>query len=558
MAYYEKYLKYKNKYNELKNQIGGGDSSFFQMEYQEKIDRLIELENKYKNEEFEILCVSLGFKQHMGECWNDTIQMFFCFQDGIKEIVQRKFNFLSIDEIFEISELRGRKKFLPKIFQIEELYNDMKIKLKKYLLIMKNRFNIYYKRQLENRVYLFAPETPRLGINAAKEGLVCVDSEFVEDESESQVFGGNIYAQTEIQLSILLSYVLLDENDIIFNVKNLNNNIINEADINESIASFNSIETHNLNHATLFYKCNGRNLYFDNNQLLQEEFNYKIFLNKRNETILNSSPGVDKYKFVNLFIHYVGKSELYFYTNIIDNQHYYRIFTSFKLTSVGIKFDKNDLDRLSSLCLIKYNTFNKIDNEIKFNNLLLFEVNYLKKNIKYKDIIIKNIEEYLKYTKTSIDAFILSIIENYDEIIYKFIENGIDINSKIIFNETPLMIACEKNNLRLVERLIDRGAVLENKTLIGKTALFYAIHKNNLSIVNFLISRGANLNVINEYGTTPLILAIRNNSKDIVYELINNGANVNLTGKFKPLEVAKAQSIVNEDIIKKLIDNGAI
>jgi hypothetical protein len=34
------------------------------------------------------VCDSEGFYQHLGECWNDTIQMIFLFSDGIKEIIQ--------------------------------------------------------------------------------------------------------------------------------------------------------------------------------------------------------------------------------------------------------------------------------------------------------------------------------------------------------------------------------------------------------------------------------------------------------------------------------------
>lgn len=34
------------------------------------------------------ICVSLGFEQHYGECWNDSLSMILLFADGYKEIIQ--------------------------------------------------------------------------------------------------------------------------------------------------------------------------------------------------------------------------------------------------------------------------------------------------------------------------------------------------------------------------------------------------------------------------------------------------------------------------------------
>lgn len=34
------------------------------------------------------ICVKLGFEQHFGECWNDSLSMFLLFADGYKEITQ--------------------------------------------------------------------------------------------------------------------------------------------------------------------------------------------------------------------------------------------------------------------------------------------------------------------------------------------------------------------------------------------------------------------------------------------------------------------------------------
>ena len=75
--YQNKYLKYKSKYLQLKNKINlrGGT----------KYDDLVtKLSTK------SALCSHTSFRQHKGECWNDSIQMLMCFSDEIKEQVQTK------------------------------------------------------------------------------------------------------------------------------------------------------------------------------------------------------------------------------------------------------------------------------------------------------------------------------------------------------------------------------------------------------------------------------------------------------------------------------------
>jgi hypothetical protein len=191
--------------------------------------------------------------------------MFFCFQDGIKEIVQRKLMFLTIDEIVELAELRGRKQYLPKIYEDDKKYNEMKIKLKKYLQTLQSRFKIYYKREV-GKDESGTPETPRLGINAAIEGLDCIIPEYIFDE---EIHGGGSYT-FQIIIFNLLQFVLLDENDLIIYKINVNANL--EEYIN-SIGCLCSSETNGLGHMTLFYKCNDIDLYFDDNLPSRVKFN---------------------------------------------------------------------------------------------------------------------------------------------------------------------------------------------------------------------------------------------------------------------------------------------
>jgi hypothetical protein len=61
--YYQKYLKYKNKYLSLKNQMKGGAYT-------------------------KSLCVDNPYHQHNGECWHDVICMVLHFSDDIKDFIQ--------------------------------------------------------------------------------------------------------------------------------------------------------------------------------------------------------------------------------------------------------------------------------------------------------------------------------------------------------------------------------------------------------------------------------------------------------------------------------------
>jgi hypothetical protein len=66
--------------------------------------RFREILDKYKKDFTPIVyCDKRGFKQHKGECWNDSIQTMICFSDGIKHFVQRKLWNLSADEIIEFA-----------------------------------------------------------------------------------------------------------------------------------------------------------------------------------------------------------------------------------------------------------------------------------------------------------------------------------------------------------------------------------------------------------------------------------------------------------------------
>ena len=124
-----------------------------------------------------VKCLDYGFRQHTGECWIDAIQMFFCFQDGIKEVVQPKLHLLSPEQIISLAESSGRRKLLPKMYENEELYQSTRVLLLEYLDLLKKRFILYY-----SKVKSYSdPVSPSLAINIGQcaSSLAFLNSSFV-------------------------------------------------------------------------------------------------------------------------------------------------------------------------------------------------------------------------------------------------------------------------------------------------------------------------------------------------------------------------------------------
>ena len=104
-------------------------------------------------------------------------------------------------------------------------------------------------------------------------------------------------------------------------------------------------------------------------------------------------------------------------------------------------------------------------------------------------------------------------------------------NIEDLYGDTPLHIACIKNNLEMVIFLISKGACINKKNKFnGSTPLHYACFNKNLKIVHILTKNGAIIDEKNEYGCTPLHIACGaaydREGLDVVKFLILNKANI--------------------------------
>jgi hypothetical protein len=131
MFYQKKYLKYKNKYLDLKKQFAGASSS------------------GGGGASASLLCSNCplyGFNNYAGECWNDSLMMILCFTDGISENIQKIFNNIDLNDPRELTKLVENKVpdddyLLPLNISIDKK-DDFNMFSLDYIKAMYNRYKI--------------------------------------------------------------------------------------------------------------------------------------------------------------------------------------------------------------------------------------------------------------------------------------------------------------------------------------------------------------------------------------------------------------------------------
>lgn len=109
------------------------------------------------------------------------------------------------------------------------------------------------------------------------------------------------------------------------------------------------------------------------------------------------------------------------------------------------------------------------------------------------------------------------------------LHHGADIEFTDAKNDTPLVVACELRNTKMVDFLLNKGASVNAMGLSGCTALYTAVKKGNLSVAEVLVAHGAKLDIPqNKNGDFALLRALREGFDDIAHFLIENGDNIHV------------------------------
>ncbi|MCI5056487.1 MAG: ankyrin repeat domain-containing protein [Flavobacteriales bacterium] len=129
--------------------------------------------------------------------------------------------------------------------------------------------------------------------------------------------------------------------------------------------------------------------------------------------------------------------------------------------------------------------------------------------------------------KCGIESFLYWINSGKQGIIKGLLEVGYDPNNLHPESTTPLEIAVDKNNLKLLKMLLKSGADTELKSSYGGSPLSSAASLGRFEMVKVLLEHGANPNISNEWYSTPLNNAAAKGEIEIMEVLLSHGASVN-------------------------------
>ena len=611
MTFYEKYIKYKNKYNALKSQLGGNML---------KCDDAITLGNRY------------------GSCWNVSIQMIFLFGNNTSCDTQKRLGNSQaiIDEILQNNELR---ECLPFDFFEDDKYTnnlkpDVNIKLVKLFndfytrfLIKKDDRLVMDKKSSLNPVLVLERQESKLcetNFNNSYFNLIYNKPAIID-------VGGY---QIDEYLRILLFSIFLCKKPIEYNVlincvtdldysNKLNKYFINDIIPMKIIHDSLGILICYRGHTCACYKCDDKYKFYDsyNEQSLQnfdiigfieiinehiaKKLKFKIYqymhMYKSSDDIINATKNLPFLISIETdFIYYHNdntitkspidkyrQSSIAYATNAYFSLETIAIlnFSNLSTTQYKQKYKSLYLDYYIKNKRIHFDKLKKhyctIDDKLNLKDIFgntLANLSYKEKDFERckmlltkENINIPNITGESLLTKAIVD-------KNYE--LVQFIINKIEIiDIGKLIEIVPLLIKDKKNEL--VQLIIDKFEVIDYVKLIRKLIyydnykeaifilnkteddslpgellqeyLFTAIDLGEDTLAKLIINKCKNINEFNtDYNMTPLNFAIENYEDALALLILNKSKNIDITAL---TEAIKKEKICLATLILQKLDN---
>lgn len=174
--------------------------------------------------------------------------------------------------------------------------------------------------------------------------------------------------------------------------------------------------------------------------------------------------------------------------------------------------------------------------------------------------MIKKRADYNHISQNGISPLNQAIVNNNHKSIKLLLKKGAQIfyEDPSKRENSPLFIAIQKQNVKVIEYLCDQKADLSVQNLKGQTPIIYAALNGYDNIVNYLTIRASNLNIEDSEGRTLLAIYLMKNKMQMVRRLIQRGADINyINSKGRSCLLMAIEKMMNEKVIRFLLSEGA-
>ncbi|XP_066561255.1 ankyrin repeat, SAM and basic leucine zipper domain-containing protein 1 [Amia ocellicauda] len=147
------------------------------------------------------------------------------------------------------------------------------------------------------------------------------------------------------------------------------------------------------------------------------------------------------------------------------------------------------------------------------------------------------------------------------QLVEQLLDSGMDVDSRLGFEWTPLMCAAHVANYELAQILLDRGANAnfskDHFTVLMAACTASAPEDKIVKCVELLLCRNANANLHNKSRMSPLMFAARDGYAKVITLLISHGAEVNAQDVNGYTALMFAVQYARETAVLKLLELGA-
>ncbi|KAJ8002740.1 hypothetical protein DPEC_G00162080 [Dallia pectoralis] len=147
------------------------------------------------------------------------------------------------------------------------------------------------------------------------------------------------------------------------------------------------------------------------------------------------------------------------------------------------------------------------------------------------------------------------------QLVQQLLDNGLDVETRLGFEWTPLMCAVHMANYDIAKLLLDRGASAnfskDQHTVLMAACTALASEDKMVRCVELLLSRNVDPNTFNRFHMTSLMLASRDGHSHVINMLVSHGAEVNTQDENGYTALAFAVQYGKDEAVLKLLQLGA-